>query len=124
MWVFWFYPIAPASIYAAFSNKALPRAITLLLGLAMLGIAAYGIWNRTQLTFYTLYIETSSASSSVFSSRDWDGIYDVSKKIQAVMEERHAHLAYHVTIDQSKVTVGDLITNTNGTVINKSTITQ
>lgn len=122
-WACWFYPTLPEGIYSVFSDVGPPRAMSLLLGLLTLGIAAYGIWNRTQLKFYTLYIETSSASSSLFSSRDKDGIQNVADKIYAVMEERHAQLAYHVTIDQSRVTVGDVITNTNGTTINKSNVT-
>lgn len=122
-WACWFYPTLPEGIYSFFSGTRPARAISLLLGLVALGIAAYGIWNRTQLNFYTLYIETSSASSSLFSSRDKDGIQNVADKIYAVMEERHAQLAYHVTIDQSRVSIGDVITNTNGTIINKSNVT-
>ena len=121
-WMCWFYPALPQGIYSAFSDRSLPPAWLLLAGLGTLGMVAYGIWNRTQLKFYTLYIETSSASSSLFSSRDYQGISEVAQKIHTVMEERHANLAYHVTIDQSKITIGDTISNTNGTLINKSEI--
>lgn len=123
-WIFWFYPVLPEEIYSATSDKVMPRAWSQLAGLAMLIIAGYGLWNRTQLKFYTLYIETSSANSSLFSSRDKKGIEEVSEKIHTVMEERHTQLAYHVTIDQSKITIGDIISNTNGTLINKSEIRQ
>lgn len=123
-WVCWFYPVLLEQIYSLFSSKLLPSTWPLMAGLLTLAGAGFGIWNRTQLKFYTLYIETSSASSGLFSSRDKSGIENVAQKIHAVMEERHAQLAYHVTIDQSKITIGDNISNTNGTVISKSEIRQ
>lgn len=123
-WVLCFYPVLPADIYRTLSGKEWSRAMSILMGLMLFGIAVYGIWNRTRLIFYTLFIETSSASSSLFSSRDKQGIDEVAQKIYTVMEERHSQLAYHVTIDQSKITIGDINTNTNGTFINKSEIIQ
>ena len=68
-WMCWFYPALPQGIYSAFSDRSLPPAWLLLAGLGTLGMVAYGIWNRTQLKFYTLYIETSSASSRAASRR-------------------------------------------------------
>jgi hypothetical protein len=113
-------------VYDLFRNRpiGMGKFSDYLIGVFLLGIFAYGIWQRTQLQFYTLTIETNSGSSKLFSSRDKNGIFSVANTIVEVMEDGEKPANYSVTIDQSKITIGDSFQNigSNTSITNRSTV--
>lgn len=111
------YPTLPLQIYAGIAGKPAPPALLGALVLSLAALCLYGLVDRTRLKFYTLVIETSGRSASLFSSRSRDVIMNVAAKIGEAMENPSKALAYHVN-------VGDIITTTgNGNnVTNKSRI--
>ncbi|WP_426054494.1 DUF6232 family protein [Janthinobacterium sp. PSPC2-1] len=92
-------------------QPAWPAWLYVLAGLALFAIACYGLWDRTQLTYYTLFVETSAGSSSLLQSRDKKGIEAIAQAIINVMENRTTAATYHINVDQSKVTFGDEFSN-------------
>ncbi|MEM8517588.1 DUF6232 family protein [Janthinobacterium sp. CAN_S7] len=102
----------------------LPAWLYVLAGLAFLSIAGYGLWDRTQLKYYTLFVETSAGSSSLLQSRDKQGIEAIAQAIINVMENRQTAATYHVNVDQSKVTFGDEFSNigSGASIANRSEI--
>lgn len=88
-----------------------PAWLYVLAGLGLFALACYGLWDRTQLRYYTLFVETSAGSSSLLQSRDRKGIEAIAQAIIDVMENRATAATYHVNVDQSKVTFGDEFSN-------------
>ncbi len=102
----------------------LPAWLYVLAGLALLSIAGYGLWDRTQLKYYTLFVETSAGSSSLLQSRDKQGIEAIEQAIINVMENRQTTATYHINVDQSKITFGDEFSNigSGANIANRSEI--
>lgn len=106
-------PLFAQSFFNAIFEKHVnqPPGLYFLVGLAAFCLFVYGLWDRTKLKQYTLYLETSSGSSKLFSSSDRRGIGKIAGAIQTVMEHRDTPVAYHVNVDQSKITLGDEFSN-------------
>jgi hypothetical protein len=117
LWLCIYYPYLLAQFYQYIVGTPLRRDWFGLFFIVLFVVFGYGLWDRTRLKFYTLLIETSGRTASLFSSRDWHIIRDVADKIFQAMEDRSSALSYHVNI-------GDVI-NTSGTgnkVISRTTM--
>lgn len=95
-----------------------------LAGLVGACVILYGIADRFKLNQYTLFFETNSGSNRLFTSRDKKGIYAIADAIASVMENRNVPVNYHVSVDQSKVVLGDEFSNigANSTIVNRSRV--
>lgn len=99
-----------------------PPGLYIMIGAGSLALLCYGIWDRFHLKRYTLFLETASGSSKLFSSPDQKSIEKIASAIHYVMENRHTPIKYTVNIDQSKITLGDEFSNIgdSATIINRS----
>jgi Family of unknown function (DUF6232) len=128
----WVLSYSDPLLFQRLSNQLLSTRLSyspglyVLIGLCFFGLFVYGVWDRTKLKQYTLYLETNSGSSKLFSSPDLKGIRKIASAIHNVMENRNTPVSYHVNVDQSKITLGDEFANIGegATVINRSAVSR
>lgn len=100
-----YYPVVPARLYSSIVGAPLPPDWFGMVVLLLFVQFIYGVWDRMRLDYYSLVIETSAGSATLFASRNNQLIVEVAEKIRQAMDDPASVLSYHINIGGDVITV-------------------